>query len=175
MSKLPGPTVLASVAAALAVLIACLAGLGWLITQHGDGDTAWTRSVYIVSGLQTLAFTAAGWFWGTQVNRGAAEVAQHQADQTRGDLQQARNDVAQQTDLRAQAEGAQAATKERYRAAYLAVQAFRANMAPADADTGLTGLTAGLTAPHAEAAAPDNADRLLQFLRDLDPDATPGQ
>ncbi len=175
MPKLPGPTVLASVAAALVVLIAYLAGVIWLITQQGDGDTAWTRSVYIVSGLQTLAFAAAGWFWGTQVNRGAAEVAQRQADQTRGDLQQARNDVAQQTQLRAEAESAQTAHKERYRAAYLAVQAFSANAATADADTGLTGRTAGLAAPHAEAAATDNADRLLQFLRDLDPDAMPGQ
>jgi hypothetical protein len=163
--------VLASLAAAFVVLIAYLAGLGWLISQEGGGDTMWTRSVSIISGLQTLAFAAAGWFWGTQVNRGAAEVAQHNAEQTRGELEKARNDVAQQAELRRQAEGADAARKERYRAAYLAAQAFIPSMAAADGDAGHT---AGAGAGHAEALTANGADRLLRYLRDLDPEATQG-
>jgi uncharacterized integral membrane protein len=43
-------------------------------------ELVWTRSVYLLSGLEAIAFAAAGYFFGSEVNRKAAESAKEDAE-----------------------------------------------------------------------------------------------
>jgi hypothetical protein len=46
-------------------------------------DPAWSHYLYLLNGIQAIAFAGAGFLFGKEVNRGRAEVAEQTADQQR--------------------------------------------------------------------------------------------
>jgi hypothetical protein len=48
---------------------------------NGDrvDDAVWMRMLYLFTGVESIAFAAAGFVFGREVNRGRAEAAEHQA------------------------------------------------------------------------------------------------
>jgi tetratricopeptide (TPR) repeat protein len=68
----------------LALFIFGLAVLLW-ISGSGMADLMWTRYIYLLTGVETVAFAALGWLFGREVHRQQAESAMKQADQARKD------------------------------------------------------------------------------------------
>jgi preprotein translocase subunit SecF len=70
---------------ALAVACVALAGFGALIvymfSKLGLQEPAWSRAVYLLNGVEAVAFAAAGFLFGREVNRGRAENAEIRANQ----------------------------------------------------------------------------------------------
>lgn len=63
------------------VILACLAILIiFLLGQANAEDPIWQRYIYLLSGVEAIAFAAAGYLFGREVNRGRAEEAQRRAD-----------------------------------------------------------------------------------------------
>jgi hypothetical protein len=54
--------------------------LSEMIEHVGDKDPNWSRLVYLFSGVEALAFGAAGFFFGREVHRGRADAAESRAD-----------------------------------------------------------------------------------------------
>lgn len=75
-------TIQGFVAPILGVLI--LAGFGlfvlYMLGRLDLGETAWARAIYLFSGVEAVAFAAAGYFFGTQVQRGKVEEAKKEAE-----------------------------------------------------------------------------------------------
>lgn len=70
--------------AALVLLIyLCLVYRAW--NASGDEAEMWARKIYLLGGVESLAFAAAGWFFGREVNRKAVDNLQSQADKARDD------------------------------------------------------------------------------------------
>ncbi|MEU4769131.1 hypothetical protein AB0H12_38395 [Actinosynnema sp. NPDC023794] len=69
------------VAPIMGILI--LAGFGlfvlYMLGRLDLGETAWARAIYLFSGVEAVAFSAAGYFFGTQVQRGKVEEAKKEA------------------------------------------------------------------------------------------------
>jgi hypothetical protein len=53
----------------------------------------WTRAAYLLGGVEAIAFAAAGYFFGREVNRQRAERAEAEADQAGQKTEQARSDA----------------------------------------------------------------------------------
>ena len=67
---------------AVFVAAAAVAALGLAVVwmyRHLDSAN-WERAVYVFGAIQALAFAGAGYLWGREVNRGAAETATKQAN-----------------------------------------------------------------------------------------------
>ena len=69
------------------VIVAVYLGFAVLaFTRAGDGalpEVVWSRSAWVVHGVEALAFTAVGWLFGREVHRGEAqEQKQHAKDAT---------------------------------------------------------------------------------------------
>lgn len=66
------------------VALLALAGFAWFITYMlgltTTTETQWTRAVYLFTGAEAIAFAAAGFFFGREVNRQRAERAEDRAD-----------------------------------------------------------------------------------------------
>lgn len=60
--------------------VVALVGLAWLIHyllhQVGAQDPEWTRLVYLLTGVEAVAFAGAGFIFGKDVNRARAENAE---------------------------------------------------------------------------------------------------
>jgi hypothetical protein len=52
-----------------------------LFRRTGATEIAWQRSVYLLTGVEAIAFAAAGYLFGRDVHRGTAQEAQTRADQ----------------------------------------------------------------------------------------------
>jgi len=85
---------------ALVIAIAALAFFVWQVF-HMQGlikanapELEWTRAVYLFGAVEALAFAAAGYIWGREVNRQRAEKAEARADKTQGEAQAANITVA---------------------------------------------------------------------------------
>ncbi len=81
------------VAVAIAAAYVVFAALGWARAGEGDQGTAWERSLYVLKGVEAIAFTAIGWLFGREVNRGGAEAAKVRADAAQKDADQAKADA----------------------------------------------------------------------------------
>ena len=57
--------------------------LAFLRADDSLPETDWSRSVYVLLGLEALAFTAVGWLFGREVHRGEAQEAQKHADEAK--------------------------------------------------------------------------------------------
>lgn len=49
------------------------------IDDNGVNDAVWMRMLFLFTGVESIAFAAAGFVFGREVNRGRAEAAEHQA------------------------------------------------------------------------------------------------
>jgi hypothetical protein len=66
------------------VAILAIAGFGvfvaFLLTRLGLDDLQWTRATYLLNGVEAIAFAAAGFLFGREVQRGRAESAERRAE-----------------------------------------------------------------------------------------------
>jgi hypothetical protein len=64
--------------------VAVLAGFAifiiYLLNHIQENDIQWSRAIYLFGGVEAVAFAAAGYFFGTQVQRGRVEEAKKEAD-----------------------------------------------------------------------------------------------
>jgi hypothetical protein len=71
--------------AGVAVTVAALVGFAvvvavlWGKADDAGNETAWARWTFLLAGVEAIAFAAAGWLFGREVNRSAAKSAQQQA------------------------------------------------------------------------------------------------
>jgi hypothetical protein len=68
--------------------------------QIKEDELYWTRWIYLLSGVEAIAFAAAGYFFGSEVHRKTAEAAQEDADEARQDANDA-NQRANEAELEA--------------------------------------------------------------------------
>jgi hypothetical protein len=65
------------------VAVAALAGfalfLMYLLQRLSASDSEWNRAIYLLGGVEAIAFAAAGYFFGKEVNRKRAENAEANA------------------------------------------------------------------------------------------------
>jgi len=65
--------------------ILCVGGLGialiWFFNSLGLQQTQWDRAIYLLNGIEAVAFAAAGFLFGSKVNRERAEQAEKRADE----------------------------------------------------------------------------------------------
>ena len=62
--------------------------IGFLLSMQAhikEEDLYWTRYIYLLSGVEAIAFAAAGYFFGSEVNRKAAENAKQDAEAAKDD------------------------------------------------------------------------------------------
>ncbi|HJX29247.1 MAG TPA: hypothetical protein VJ885_15155 [Thermoanaerobaculia bacterium] len=68
----------------LLVAFLAIAGFGvfvaFLLTRLGLDDLQWTRATYLLNGVEAIAFAAAGFLFGREVQRGRAESAERRAE-----------------------------------------------------------------------------------------------
>jgi hypothetical protein len=81
----------------------------------------WTRAAYLLGGVEAIAFAAAGYFFGREVNRQRAESAEEQADQAGQQAEQARSAA-----LEAEKRATEAETKGKSLKAAIAAEASAA-------------------------------------------------
>jgi len=84
-----------SLAAVVAVcfLLAFLVLVILMFTQRGGSETAWSRLVYLLTGVEAVAFAGAGWVFGKEVHRAQAQHAEARASQAETDARQASKDA----------------------------------------------------------------------------------
>lgn len=75
-------------------------------------EPLWSRSVFVLLGVQSIAFTAIGWLFGREVHSGEAQIAKNQANDAKGDAQAAHDkaDTAKNTEADARERAAAAET-----------------------------------------------------------------
>lgn len=78
VSKLSGKDVIAPILG-VGVLLAFGAFIVFLLKSLDLTDTQWSRAIYLFAGVEAVAFAAAGYFFGTQVQRGKVEEAKADA------------------------------------------------------------------------------------------------
>jgi len=70
----------------LAVSLLALTGFGlfviFLLTRLGTTELSWTRAVYLLSGVEALAFSGAGFLFGREVQRRQVESAEARAERS---------------------------------------------------------------------------------------------
>jgi hypothetical protein len=80
--------------AAVWVGLAAIVGMGVLVTvlfpRAADAtEKEWSRLVYLLGGVEAIAFAAAGYFFGREVNRARAERAEEDVRVSRDDSRRA--------------------------------------------------------------------------------------
>lgn len=83
---------LAATVIGIAILFAFAAFIVYLLRNLDLNDTQWSRAIYLFAGVEAVAFSAAGYFFGTQVQRGRVDEAKTEANAAR-----AVKDAAQET------------------------------------------------------------------------------
>lgn len=61
------------------ILVAFAIFIVYLVRNLNLQETQWTRAIFLFGGVEAVAFAAAGYFFGTQVQRGRVEAAQSEA------------------------------------------------------------------------------------------------
>jgi hypothetical protein len=82
-SSSSGPVWLATTIAILAV-VGYTAFIYVLYQQVGTAEPGWSRKVLLFTGVEAVAFAAAGWLFGREVNRSAVEAAKAATSQAQG-------------------------------------------------------------------------------------------
>jgi hypothetical protein len=81
------------IAAGVVVTTAALIGFAvavivlWGKADDAGNETAWARWTFLLAGIEAIAFAAAGWLFGREVNRSAVQAAKEaqQTAQVQGD------------------------------------------------------------------------------------------
>jgi len=92
---------------AFVVLVAFTCFVIYLMGQRTAGETQWTRAVYLFTGVESIAFAAAGLLFGSEVRRQQAESANDRADDAENTADEAndRANTAENRATEAQAKG----------------------------------------------------------------------
>jgi len=98
-----------------------------LMQRTSTDDLTWTRSVYLLSGIEAVAFAGVGWLFGKEVHRERADNAEKRADASQKAAMQAGEQAATQ---RSNFNAAQAAVQAKLEARKPATEVFRAAGAP---------------------------------------------
>jgi hypothetical protein len=64
-----------------------------MFTERGGSQTAWDRLVYLLTGVEAVAFASAGWLFGKEVHRSEAQQARKQVVTERQRVSQAQTDL----------------------------------------------------------------------------------
>lgn len=75
---------------ALALLVAYLAFTASAWSSASDAAEMWARKLTIIGGIEALAFAAAGWLFGKEVNREAVDALRKEAGEVRAAAEAAR-------------------------------------------------------------------------------------
>lgn len=82
------------------IAVALLVGYGffvyYLIGRVDSGDPAWSRLIYLFSGVEALVFAAAGFLFGKEVNRRRAEQAEIEKKEVEKEKEEAREQVGEE-------------------------------------------------------------------------------
>jgi hypothetical protein len=65
------------------MLFSCI--IVFMLSQTGLSELRWTRALYLLSGIEAVAFAAAGFFFGGTISRKETERAERRAAQAAGD------------------------------------------------------------------------------------------
>jgi hypothetical protein len=68
----------------------------FMVVSRAEGEPQWSHLVYVYGGIEAIAFAAAGFLWGREVNRQRAETAEQTATLATHQAQQAQVRAAQQ-------------------------------------------------------------------------------
>lgn len=82
-------------AVALVALFIYLIAVIYLALNRAEAEPQWSRMIYVFGGVEAIAFAAAGYFFGKEVNRQRADKAEEKADKAEG---QARGDSEKKTE-----------------------------------------------------------------------------
>jgi len=88
----------------LAALVAVCALLVFLVLVilmfllRGGSETAWSRLVYLLTGVEAVAFAGAGWLFGKEVHRAEAQRAEEQVQTEQERANQAEDHARQATE-----------------------------------------------------------------------------
>jgi len=85
---------------AIVVLLAFTYLVIYMMGQKKADETEWTRAVYLFTGVEAIAFAAAGFFFGSEVRRQEAQSANDRADDAQNKADAA-NDHANASENRA--------------------------------------------------------------------------
>jgi hypothetical protein len=91
-----GRATLAAVVTIVSLLALLLAVL-YLASATGASDLAWTRLVYALTPIETIAFAAVGWLFGREVHRQQAQKAEARAEQAETRADQAQSEAVNAT------------------------------------------------------------------------------
>ncbi|GIW25132.1 hypothetical protein [Meiothermus sp.] len=72
----------------VAVLIGFALLVVYMLSLLASSETTWSRALYVFAGVEAIAFAAAGYFFGREVHRGQAEMAEWRARQAEQQRQQ---------------------------------------------------------------------------------------
>jgi hypothetical protein len=86
-SSSPFPTLAAVVAILALVVYGVLIFILW--RETGAAEPGWSRKVLLLTGVEAITFAAAGWLFGREVNRGAAEAAADAQGAAQGNAREA--------------------------------------------------------------------------------------
>ena len=110
---------------AVLILVAFLGFSLFMILNADASDPVWQNRLAIFTVLQAIVYTAVGWLFGREVNRGAKEAAEKSANAAKADADRAKAEAAdakaaerQQADARA--ESLEKASEEKVRGSTLA-------------------------------------------------------
>ncbi len=110
---------------AILILVAFLGLALFMIINADASDPVWKNRLAIFTTVQAIVYTAVGWLFGREVNRGAKEAAEKSADMAKADADRAKIEAADAKKVeRQQAEARtvdlRAASTEKVRGAALA-------------------------------------------------------
>ena len=96
----------------LLILVAFL-GFSLFMILNADASDPCGRQVWIFTVLQAIVYTAVGWLFGREVNRGAKEAAEKSADVAKADADTAKAEAADAKAAERQQAAARATTLEK--------------------------------------------------------------
>jgi hypothetical protein len=96
---------------AVALLAVFAAALGAMFIQLGLPQQQWDRAVYLLNGVEGVAFAAAGYLFGKEVHRQRADAAEEQAEEQQKRAQGAEREATKGRELSGIVKGAAAATR----------------------------------------------------------------
>ncbi|HTS98975.1 MAG TPA: hypothetical protein VMI33_20405 [Streptosporangiaceae bacterium] len=153
-------------AVAVSALVAFLVLVALMFLLRGGSETVWSRLVYLLTGVEAVAFAGAGWLFGKEVHRSEAQHAQEQVatEQQRAD----RADTAAREAADKADEARDEAEAQRLRGSQLALAAVAEERSRPPARRGIEREAAG-----GSGSAGDAASAVADLARRLYPELFP--
>lgn len=117
-------------AVAIVVVYVVFAVFAFARADNQLAEIEWSRSVYVLLGVEAIAFTAVGWLFGREVHRGEAQTAKQNAAQAKADVKEQRSKVEDAKEREADARERATAAETKGRALADAVRASTGGLPP---------------------------------------------